>query len=92
MTARSPHTSSCPTDKEIDILKRLGVGIAHNPQSNMKLASGVAPVPAMLAIDIAVGLGTDGAASNNDLDMWEEMDTAAKLHKTLFGRPKNAAG
>ena len=66
------------TDEEIDILKRLGVGAAHNPQSNMKLASGVAPVPAMLAKDVAVGLGTDGAASNNDLDMWEEMDTAAK--------------
>src|SRR6476661_6261990 len=76
------------TDKEIDILKNVGVGSAHNPQSNMKLASGVAPVPAMLAKDIAVGLGTDGAASNNDLDMWEEMDTAAKLHKEFSGDPK----
>ena len=69
------------TDEEIDTLKRLGVGGAHNPQSNMKLASGVAPIPQMLAKDVAVGLGTDGAASNNDLNMWEEMDTAAKLHK-----------
>jgi 5-methylthioadenosine/S-adenosylhomocysteine deaminase len=77
-----------PTDKELDTLKRLGVGIAHNPQSNMKLASGVAPVPAMLARDIPVGLGTDGAASNNDLDMWEEMDTAAKLHKVFSKDPK----
>jgi 5-methylthioadenosine/S-adenosylhomocysteine deaminase len=77
-----------PTEKEIDILKRAGVGIAHNPQSNMKLASGVAPVPAMLANDIAVGLGTDGAASNNDLNMWEEMDTAAKLHKLTSHDPK----
>jgi 5-methylthioadenosine/S-adenosylhomocysteine deaminase len=76
------------TPAEIDILKRVGVGAAHNPQSNMKLASGVAPIPAMLAKDVAVGLGTDGAASNNDLDMWEEMDTAAKLHKEFTGDPK----
>lgn len=76
------------TPDEIDIMKRIGVGTAHNPQSNMKLASGVAPVPAMLAKDLAVGLGTDGAASNNDLDMWEEMDTAAKLHKEFTGDPK----
>ncbi|HYJ90829.1 MAG TPA: amidohydrolase, partial [Pyrinomonadaceae bacterium] len=76
------------TDAEIDILKRLGVGGAHNPQSNMKLASGVAPIPQMLAKDVAVGLGTDGAASNNDLNMWEEMDTAAKLHKEFTGDPK----
>src|ERR1043166_7717699 len=76
------------TDEEIDVMKRLGVGSAHNPQSNMKLASGVAPVPAMLAKDVAVGLGTDGAASNNDLNMWEEMDTAAKLHKQYSNDPK----
>ena len=76
------------TDEEIDVMKKYGVGSAHNPQSNMKLASGVAPVPAMLAKDVAVGLGTDGAASNNDLDMWEEMDTAAKLHKLISGDPK----
>ena len=76
------------TDEEIDILKRLGVGAAHNPQSNMKLASGVAPIPQMLAKDVSVGLGTDGAASNNDLNMWEEMDTAAKLHKEFTGDPK----
>jgi 5-methylthioadenosine/S-adenosylhomocysteine deaminase len=54
----------------------------------MKLASGIAPLAAMLEKDIAVGLGTDGAASNNDLDMWEEMDTAAKLHKEFSGDPK----
>ena len=54
----------------------------------MKLASGVAPVPAMLAKNVAVGLGTDGAASNNDLNMWEEMDTAAKLHKLISDDPK----
>jgi 5-methylthioadenosine/S-adenosylhomocysteine deaminase len=69
-------------------LQRLGVGVAHNPQSNMKLASGVAPVPQMLAKNLFVGLGTDGAASNNDLSMWEEMDTAAKLHKLTTGDPK----
>jgi 5-methylthioadenosine/S-adenosylhomocysteine deaminase len=76
------------TDKEIDILKAAGVGSAHNPESNMKLASGVAPVPQMLAKDVAVGLGTDGAASNNDLDMWEAIDFAAKLHKSASDDPK----
>ena len=76
------------TDEEIDIFKRIGVGVAHNPQSNMKLASGVAPIPQMLSKDVAVGLGTDGAASNNDLNLWEEMDTAAKLHKEFTGDPK----
>ena len=76
------------TDEEIDILKGKGVGAGHCPQSNMKLASGTAPVPSMLAKDVAVGLGTDGAASNNDLSMWEEMDSAAKLHKLISGDPK----
>ncbi len=76
------------TKEEIAMYKARGVGVAHNPQSNMKLASGVAPIPAMLAADVAVGLGTDGAASNNDLDMWEEMDTAAKLHKLISNDPK----
>ena len=76
------------TDAELDLLKKFGVGIAHNPQSNMKLASGVAPVLQMLNRDLPVGLGTDGAASNNDLDMWEETDTAAKLHKVFTKDPK----
>ncbi|HKP72473.1 MAG TPA: amidohydrolase [Pyrinomonadaceae bacterium] len=76
------------TDEEIGLLKRLGVGAVHNPQSNMKLASGVARVPEMLKADVALGLGTDGAASNNDLDMWEEMDTAAKLHKLTSNDPR----
>lgn len=75
-------------DAELDILNKRGVGIAHNPQSNMKLAAGVAPVPSMLKKGMRVGLGTDGAASNNDLSMWEEMDTAAKLHKVNSGDPK----
>jgi 5-methylthioadenosine/S-adenosylhomocysteine deaminase len=76
------------TDEEIDILNNKGVGAAHNPTSNMKLASGTAPVPTMLSKNTAVGLGTDGAASNNDLSMWEEMDMAAKLHKLVSGDPK----
>jgi 5-methylthioadenosine/S-adenosylhomocysteine deaminase len=77
-----------PTEEELELLKKLGVGIVHNPQSNMKLASGVAPVPQMLKNDLPVGLGTDGAASNNDLSLWEEMDTAAKLHKVFARDPK----
>ncbi len=75
-------------NEELNLLQKLGVGIAHNPQSNMKLASGVAPVPQMLRMDLPIGLGTDGAASNNDLDMWEEMDSAAKLHKVFSKDPK----
>jgi 5-methylthioadenosine/S-adenosylhomocysteine deaminase len=77
-----------PMGDEMSILKRRGVGVVHNPQSNMKLASGVAPVPKMLTEGLLLGLGTDGAASNNDLNMWEEMDTAAKLHKLMSGDPK----
>ena len=70
-----------PTEDEIPILAERGVGVIHNPTSNMKIASGVAPVPAMLEAGVNVGLGTDGAASNNDLDMWEEMRLAAFLQK-----------
>ncbi|MFN2532736.1 MAG: amidohydrolase family protein [Pyrinomonadaceae bacterium] len=77
-----------PQPGETEILKKRGVGVVHNPQSNMKLASGVAPVPRMLDEGLLVGLGTDGAASNNDLNMWEEMDTVAKLHKVFSGDPK----
>lgn len=73
-----------PEADEIDLLAERGVGVAHCPQSNMKIASGIAPVPQMLAAGVAVGLGTDGAASNNDLDLWEEIDTAAKLHKVAL--------
>ena len=77
-----------PQGSDISILKKRGVGVVHNPQSNMKLASGVAPVPRMMNEGVFVGLGTDGAASNNDLNMWEEMDTVAKLHKVFTGDPK----
>ncbi len=75
-------------EKEIELLRDFKVGAVHNPQSNMKLASGIAPLPQMLASGVAVGLGTDGAASNNDLDMWEEMDTTAKLHKVNTFDPR----
>jgi len=70
-----------PTDIEIPILVERKVGVIHNPTSNMKIASGIAPVAAMLQAGVRVGLGTDGAASNNDLDMWEEMRLAAFLQK-----------
>jgi 5-methylthioadenosine/S-adenosylhomocysteine deaminase len=68
-------------DDDIQILKRRGVGVAHNPESNMKLASGTAPVAKYLAAGVALGLGTDGAASNNDLDMFEAMRLASFLAK-----------
>ena len=77
-----------PQGSDIAILQKRGVGVVHNPQSNMKLAAGVAPVPKMLNDGVLLGLGTDGAASNNDLNMWEEMDTVAKLHKVFTGDPK----
>lgn len=76
-----------PTDDEIPLLAARGVGAVHNPQSNMKLASGVAPVPQLLAAGVDVGLGTDGPASNNDQDLWREMDSAAKLQKVSTGDP-----
>tara|TARA_B100000315_G_scaffold243798_1_gene267601 strand:- start:897 stop:2327 length:1431 start_codon:yes stop_codon:yes gene_type:complete len=73
---------------DIDILRRHDVGVSHNPESNMKLASGTAPVPAYLAAGIDLGLGTDGAASNNDLDMFEAMRLASFLHKLQARDPR----
>jgi 5-methylthioadenosine/S-adenosylhomocysteine deaminase len=73
---------------DITTLRARGVGVSHNPESNMKLASGTAPVPAYLAGGVAVGLGTDGAASNNDLDMFEAMRMASLLHKLQSGDPR----
>ena len=70
-----------PTPDEIPILAERRVGVIHNPTSNMKIASGIAPITEMLAAGVILGLGTDGAASNNDLDMWEEMRLAAFLQK-----------
>jgi 5-methylthioadenosine/S-adenosylhomocysteine deaminase len=81
----SPSLIACHcvwlTEAEMDLLARRGVKVVHNPESNMKLASGVAPIPELLARGVTVGLGTDGCASNNNLDLFQEMDSAAKLHK-----------
>ncbi len=66
---------------DIEIMAKRRASVSHNPESNMKLASGIAPVPALLKAGVTVGLGTDGCASNNNLDLFSEMDTAAKLHK-----------
>lgn len=68
-------------DEEIEILGGCGVKVSHCPESNMKLASGICPLTKLIDRGIAVGLGTDGAASNNDLDMFGEMDKAAKVDK-----------
>ena len=76
------------TGDEIAVLKRHNVGVSHNPESNMKLASGTAPVQDYLAAAVALGLGTDGAASNNDLDMFEAMRQAAFLHKLVSRDPR----
>ena len=76
-------------EADLAILKERGVGVAHCPSSNMKLASGVAPVERMLALDMAVGLGPDGpAGSNNDFNLFEEMDLAAKLQKVTTLNPQ----
>jgi 5-methylthioadenosine/S-adenosylhomocysteine deaminase len=76
------------TPDDIAILAKRHVGVSHNPESNMKLASGIAPVDALRKAGVAVGLGTDGAASNNDLDMFEAMRQAAFLHKLVTGDPR----
>jgi len=76
------------SESEIAVLRQRAVGVSHNPESNMKLASGTAPVPAYLSAGVALGLGTDGAASNNDLDMFEAMRTASLLHKLQSGDPR----
>ncbi|GAA6623012.1 amidohydrolase [Scytonema sp. NUACC26] len=70
-----------PNESEIALMAKRGVGVIHNPDSNLKLASGFAPIPAMLKAGVKVGLGTDGAASNNDLDMWEAIRLTAFIHK-----------
>lgn len=76
-------------DADLAIIKQRGVGLAHCPSSNMKLASGIAPVVKQLKLGIAVGLGPDGpAGSNNDFSMFEEMDLAAKLQKVATMDPQ----
>ncbi len=76
------------TEEDMELYRSFDVKVVHCPESNMKLASGVAPVPDMLKQGICTGLGTDGCASNNDLDMFLEMDTAAKLHKVFSMDPE----
>lgn len=71
----------CLDEKDLELLGERRVNVVHNPESNMKLGSGIAPVPRLLEMGVNVALGTDGCASNNDLDLFGEMDTCAKLHK-----------
>ena len=68
-------------DRDMDLLQRHDVKVSHNPESNMKLASGVCPAAELAGRGVCIGLGTDGCSSNNNLDLFAEMDTAAKLHK-----------
>ena len=75
------------TDDEIRLMAERGVKVAHCPESNMKLASGIAPVVKMIDAGIQVGMGTDGSASNNDVDLFGEMNTAAKIHKVASMDP-----
>ena len=75
------------SDKDIDILAERKVGVSHCIESNLKLASGIAPIPKLLNAGVKVALGTDGAASNNDLSILGEMSTAAKVHKAISGDP-----
>lgn len=75
------------TDEEMDILAHYGVKVSHNPISNLKLASGIAPIPKMLEKGIRVSLGTDSSASNNNLDLFEEMKMVAILHKGVHRDP-----
>jgi len=74
-------------EREMHTLNKYGVGVAHNPTSNLKLSSGIAPVNRMLEQGLNVGIGTDGVSSNNDLDMFEEMRLAALLAKGSSGDP-----
>lgn len=74
-------------DKEIDLLAKYKVGVSHCMESNLKLASGFAPVVSMLTAGVKISFGTDGAASNNDLSILSEMATTAKVHKALSNNP-----
>ncbi len=75
------------TEEDIEIIERHGAHIAHNPQCNMKISSGVAPIPQLMETQVTTTIGTDGVCSNNDLDMWDEMRTASLLHKLSAGSP-----
>ncbi len=83
IAAHCVHVNS----EEMQLLARYGVGVAHNPTSNLKLASGIAPIAEMLRRGVSVGVGTDGCASNNDLDMFEELRLAALLPKAVTYSP-----
>ncbi|HDD55987.1 MAG TPA: amidohydrolase [Chloroflexi bacterium] len=83
IAAHCVHTD----EREIHTLQRYGVGVAHNPTSNLKLSSGIAPISSMLEHGLNVGIGTDGVSSNNDLDMFEELRLAALLAKGSSGDP-----
>lgn len=74
-------------ENEMEILSERGVKVSHNPSSNMKLASGTSPVPELMERGVNVSIGTDGAASNNNLDMFEEMKTASLLQKVSLHDP-----
>jgi 5-methylthioadenosine/S-adenosylhomocysteine deaminase len=91
-----PHTvlAHCVhlEDGEIDRLAETGTHVVHNPMSNLKLASGFAPVPALIAAGVNVTLGTDGAISGNDIDMWLAMRLAATLHKATSGNAAAVTG
>ena len=76
------------SDEDMDLLLERGVSVAHNPVSNLKLASGIAPVPALLDRGVNVALGTDSVASNNSHDLFEEIKTAALIHKGASGDPR----
>lgn len=76
------------SDEEIEIIKKNNVKISHNPCSNMKLASGICPVSKLIENDICVSIGTDGASSNNNLDLIEELKTASLLQKVSTLDPK----
>ena len=76
------------SDEDIAILHKYGVNAAHNPTSNLKLGSGISPVPSMLEAGVNIALGTDGAASNNNLNMFEEMHMASLLHKGVAQNPE----
>lgn len=81
-----------PTEEEIKILAERGAGVSHNPVSNLKLGSGIAPLSALRDGGVLLGLGTDGAASNNDLDLFEEIKTGALIHRGLAQQPDITAG
>lgn len=75
------------SDSDIELLKRHGVSVAHNPESNAKIGNGVARIPDLLRAGIKVGLGTDSGVTNNNLDLFEEMDMAVKLQRALHQDP-----